>query len=125
MRMLARAPYLDCVLTPQSLAEFFQAVTRKAIVPRAETTGQLRRWLDVFQIVPGPPPAGLLAAAAASTGRFQFYDALLLATAGAGGCTAVISEDMGDGAELDGVRVVAAFDAAGGIGPGALTLLGG
>lgn len=56
-------------------------------------------------------------------GRFQFYDALLLATARGAGCAAVISEDMRDGAELDGVRVVAAFGRQGGIGPGALTLL--
>ena len=63
------------------------------------------------------------AATAATSGRFQFYDALLLATADAGGCTSVISEDMADGAKLGSVEVVAAFDAAGNIAPGAHALL--
>jgi predicted nucleic acid-binding protein len=123
--IITRAAALDCALTPQSLAEFFNSVTRKGIIPRAEATTQVQRWLRLFQITAGPTGEAVLKAAEASAaGRFQFYDALLLATADAAGCGAVISEDMARGARLGGVDVVAAFDAAGGIAPGALALLG-
>jgi len=60
---------------------------------------------------------------AAEAGRFQFYDALLLATARPAGCGVVISEEMADGAELDGLRVVGAFAPDGHISPGAEALL--
>jgi predicted nucleic acid-binding protein len=124
MSLIGRAPYSDCVLTPQSLAEFFNAVTRKGIIPRAEAAAQIGRWRRVFQICAGPTGDAVYDAALASAaGRFQFYDALLLATASAAGCVALVSEDMADGARFAGVRVVSAFDPAGGIAGGALALL--
>jgi predicted nucleic acid-binding protein len=55
--------------------------------------------------------------------RFSFWDALLLASAGEAGCEAVISEDMRPGAMFGGVRIIPAFDKAGGISPEADALL--
>jgi predicted nucleic acid-binding protein len=126
LEILNRAVLLDCVLVPQSLAEFFAVISRKGIMPRSDAAAQMQDWMQLFTVSAGPTGATVIAAAAAATaGRFQFYDALLLATAGAAGCEVVISEDMAHGAELAGVRVVAAFDPAGGIGAEALALLGG
>ena len=114
----------DCVLTPQSLAEFFQAVTRKQIIPRVAAASQVRRWMGLFTLSHGADASALrVALQAAEAGRFQFYDALFLATARQAGCTAAISEDMADGAELDGVRIIAAFAPDGRISPGAEALL--
>lgn len=124
IEIVARAAHSDCILTLQSLTEFFHVVSRKGIIPRSEAAGQVRRWMEVFALAAGASATALVEALEAATaGRFQFYDALLLATAREAGCTVVISEDMADGAELDGVRVVAAFDGQGGISPQALTLL--
>lgn len=124
IEIVVRAARGDCVLTVQALSEFFHAVSRKGIVPRSEAAGQVRRWMDVFAIAPGASANALaLALEASAVGRFQFYDALLLATAREAGCAAVISEDMADGAELDGVHLVAAFDGNGRISAGALSLL--
>ena len=121
---MAQAIGLDCVLTTQSLAEFFQVTTRKRIVPRLLAARYVGRWCAAFPIV-GAGPAELLSALAASnSGAFQFYDALLVATAATAGCTAVISEDMHPGSQLDGAQIVAAFDASGAIGPAARNLLG-
>src|SRR5579872_3766930 len=121
---MARASRRDCVLTPQSLSEFFHATTRKRLVPSTDAAEQVSDWIDLFAITPGVSPSGLLRAVEAATaGRFQFYDALLLATAREAGCAAVVSEDMADGAELNGVRVVAPFDGHGGINAQVLHLL--
>jgi predicted nucleic acid-binding protein len=46
-----------------------------------------------------------LAYAAIEKERFGLFDALLLATARQAGCTIMLSEDMHDGAGLDGIVV--------------------
>ena len=125
-QIIALAAVVDCVLVPQSIAEFFHVVTRKGVIAKQEAARQVGRWLGIFTLTAGPGGANLsLACSAAISGRFQFYDALLVATAAAAGCTAVISEDMHPGANLGGARLVAAFDPAGRIGAEALALLGG
>lgn len=124
IEIVARAARRDCVLTVQALSEFFHAVSRKGIIPRSEAAAQVLRWIDVFALASGASANALASALEASTaGRFQFYDALLLATAREAGCAAVISEDMADGAELDGLRIIAAFDGQGGISVQAQNLL--
>jgi predicted nucleic acid-binding protein len=124
LEIIACAALRDCILTPQALSEFFHAVSRNGIMPRAEAAEQVDDWIKAFTISPGATAACLVAATqAAVSGRFQFYDALLLAPAREAGCTAVISEDMANGAELDGVRVVSAFGARGVIAAEAMALL--
>lgn len=60
--------------------------------------------MTVFPLTPGPTVSALRTALAeAEAGRFQFFDALLVATARDGGCGAVITEDMAGGASLNGV----------------------
>lgn len=125
LEILAAAARRPCVLTLQSLGEFFHAVTRKGIIPPREATGQVERWMTAFSDIATAGPAALRAAMEASaSGRFGFWDAMLLATARDAGCAAVISEDMRDGATLDGVRVVGAF-AGTGVAPAARRVLGG
>ncbi len=116
---------LDGVLTQQSLSEFAAVSLRKRLATPRQIVEQLRRWSRVF---PFAKAAGLpefeRALSARDEGRFSFWDALLLATAGAAGCEAVISEDMGDGATLDRVRVISAFDGQGGVSEAARIALG-
>lgn len=115
---------LDSVLLPQALAEFFHVVVRKRILPQAAAAAQVEDWMALFTMASGPGPNALRTAVdAALSGQFQLFNALFLATAAESGCTAMISEDMTDGAALAGVRVVGAFDRAGGISAAARVLL--
>jgi predicted nucleic acid-binding protein len=124
VEIIARAANHDCIIMVQAFAEFFHVVTRKGFVPRREAAEQVHRWMTVFAVSAGGSATALASAMEASaSGRCQFYDALLLATARDAGCTAAISEDMADGAELNGIRVVSAFGAHGVIGADALALL--
>jgi len=124
LEIISRAALLDCILTPQALSEFFHAVSRKGIMPRMEAAEQVRDWITAFAVSAGPTAAAVLTAVReCAAGHFQFYDALLLATARDAGCTAVISEDMADGAALDGIRVVTAFGPRGVISAAAMALL--
>jgi predicted nucleic acid-binding protein len=94
-----------CVLTLQALAEFVFAVTRMDLVPRREAVAQARNWLIVFPIVAADGRAFDAACSAMLTGRLSMFDALLIATAREAGCTFLLSEDMQDGAEFDGLVV--------------------
>ena len=54
-----------------------------------------------------PVTADLVVAAAAAAGKYQVshWDALILETARAAGCTVVLSEDLSDEQDYGGVRV--------------------
>ena len=123
--ILAALARCDTIITLQALAEFLSATVRKGITSPALASAQVRRWLRLF-----PPPvlasvAAMEAAARArDERRFAFFDALLVASAGLAGCEVILSEDMGHGAVLENVRVVAAFDASGAVSPAARAVLG-
>jgi predicted nucleic acid-binding protein len=95
----------SCVLTVQSLAEFVAVATRRGRRSRADAVAQARDWLRVFPIVAADRYALDLAYTAIEQERFGLFDALLLATARQAGCSIVLSEDMHDGAKLDGIVV--------------------
>jgi len=110
--ILDRAVDCDCRLTLQSLSEFYVVVTRKGVVPKAEAAAQVEDWLQLFPTLAPTPAAVRAALAHASAGRAGYWDALLVATAGEGGCGTVLSEDMANGARLGSVTVVNPFDGA-------------
>ena len=95
----------DCVLTVQALAEFTAAASRRGVVPKSEAAAQVRDWLQLFPAAAADAVALERALDAVEAGQFAFWDALLLATAAEAGCSVVLSEDMHDGAEFDGLRV--------------------
>ena len=86
----------------QALAEFVAVATRRAKRSRIETLAQARDWL---RVVAADRYALDAAFAAVVRARFGLFDALLLATARQVGCTIALSEDMHDGARLDGIVV--------------------
>lgn len=102
----------DCRLTLQAISEFHAAVTRKGLMPRADAAAQAADWLEIFPSLAASATAARTALAAASSGRASYWDALLLATAAEGGCRAVLTEDMADGALVEGVLVMNPFGSA-------------
>jgi len=109
------ALHRDCWLTLQAVSEFYGAATRKGGMAATEAAAQAGDWLDLFPCMPSSPTAVRAALAAAASARTSYWDALLVATASEGGCTAILTEDLADGALLGGVRVLNPF------GSGALT----
>lgn len=95
----------SCILTVQALAEFVAVATRRGMRSRADAVAQPRDWLRAFPIVAADANGLDGAFAAVEKERFGRFDALLLATARQAGCTIALSEDMHDGARLDGIVV--------------------
>ena len=109
--IIARAATCDCRLTFQSLSEFYVVVTRRGIVPKPEAAAQVEDWLVLFPALAPTAAAVRAALAHASAGRASYWDALLVATAGEGGCATLLSEDLADGGQLGAVTIVDPFDA--------------
>ena len=114
----------DCRLTLQAISEFYAATTRKGMMPRSEAAAQASDWVVLFPALAASPSAVRTALAAAAAGRAAYWDALLLATAAEGGCTVVLTEDMADGAILEGVRVINPFGSNGVLTTAAAEVLG-
>jgi predicted nucleic acid-binding protein len=103
--IMERSVDLDCVLTAQALAEFVVVATRRRKLSKPHAIAQARDWRLLFRVVTASAPAFDAALAAFEAERFGLWDGLLLATAREAGCTIVLSEDMEDGAALDGITV--------------------
>ena len=109
MELVGRAAERDCVLTLQSLAEFFHATTRKSLLGPSDAGSFVRDWLEVFEVASAGSEALGDAMSAVDEHRLSFWDALLWATARQAGYSALVSEDMQHGRRLGGVEFVNPF----------------
>ena len=108
-RVIAFAARRDCVIVLQALAEFYYIATRKARLSGTQAKSYLRELQSIFAVaLPGP---GALEAAIGLSERYRvnFWDAMLLAVAHQAGATTVLTEDLQDGQDYDGVRCVNPF----------------
>jgi predicted nucleic acid-binding protein len=95
----------DIVLSAQVLSEFYVAVRRLKRPLAAKQALNALEQLAAFPVA--PVTAELVVAAAAASERYQVshWDALILETARAAGCTVVLSEDLNDAQDYGGIRV--------------------
>ncbi len=92
-----------CVLSVQSLGEFFVVAVRKGLATPAVAQQAVDDLTVAFAIASPIAADARIAVAAAVAGQLSYWDALMLATLDRAGCTVVLSEDMGDGARHGGV----------------------
>jgi predicted nucleic acid-binding protein len=97
----------------QAVSEFYAVVSRKRIVPPADSAAQAIDGLELFPSAAASESAVRTALADAAAGRASYWDALLLVTAGEAGCVGILTEDLADSAELGGIRIHNPFAAGG------------
>lgn len=107
--IVARAAFRNCLLSVQSLAEFFHATTRKRLLEPQGARAFVRDWLAVFDTYQADPTSLADAMELSAEHRMSFWDAMLWAAARQAGCAVLLSEDMQHGFQLRGVRVVDPF----------------
>jgi len=96
------------VVSSQVLQEYFVTVTRKLRVD-ARIARRKVELLAEFDVV-APEVADILAAIDLHRlHEFSFWDALVLRAAKQGGCSVLLSEDMQDAREVDGLQIVNPF----------------
>lgn len=109
--LVGSAALSDCVLTMQSLAEFFHATTRKNLLEPERAGAFVRSWLEVFPVISAGESDLVDAMDGVVEHRLSFWDAMLWAAARQAGCSAIVSEDMQHGRRLGGVEFVNPFAA--------------
>jgi predicted nucleic acid-binding protein len=97
------------IISTQVLGEFFSLATRKMGMPVEVAHGRLARFADQFHVAGITTDIVLVAARAVSRYRINFWDAQLWAVARAERVLVLFSEDLQDGAVLDGVHIVNPF----------------
>jgi predicted nucleic acid-binding protein len=108
--VLRRAVRGDCVQTLQSLGECFNALVRKRGFSKREARHIVQSYRDLFKVVTAAEVDDLgEAMRAAAAYGFQYWDGLLWATARRVGCSMILTEDLQDGRDLDGVMFVSPF----------------
>lgn len=93
------------VVSVQVLNEFVSVATRKlgmTVAESAEVLGSVRR---LCTVVPLDEETHDLGVAFAKRYRLSIYDAMVAAAARQAGCTTILTEDLQDGARIDGVRI--------------------
>lgn len=99
----------DCVLTLQSLSEFYFTVTRKGKLPPSQAKKQVEGWQALFSVVAAGPATLNRAIAAVELHQLSFWDAMLWSAARDAGVTLLLSEDFQNEQELGGLRIVNPF----------------
>ena len=107
--IVARAALIDSVLPVQALVEFANACRKKGLLDNHSIAARVADWSESFVIVAAA--AEDVGAGLALVERFKlaFYDAMLCSTVRRCGATTLLSEDMQDGADFAGLRVVNPF----------------
>lgn len=101
---------LDCVLTLQTLSEFYSSVTRKGRMPITEARDQVNDWMILFPIVSAEPATLKKAMLAVQEHSFSFWDSLQLETSAQAGVTKFYSEDLQHGRLWKGVEIINPFN---------------
>ena len=94
----------------QVLQEFFVTVTRKAVRPLS--VEQALEWIEQLTAFPCYPidhRTVRIAIEQSERHRISYWDAAILSAAQAMGCRTAYSEDLNDGQEYSGVRVINPF----------------
>ena len=99
----------NCVLSLQSLCEFYSAVTRKKLMPVGDAMAQIDDWQQLFPVVSAKATTLTRALAAVKRYQLSFWDALLWATIREAGIAMLLSEDFQHEQLVDGVQIINPF----------------
>ncbi len=94
----------DCILTLQSLSEFYAVVTRKQGLSSKDALVQIQDWQTLFPIVSAEPATLQRAIIALQEHQLSFWDAMLWSTARDAGVNIILTEDFNTGGTIGGIR---------------------
>ena len=94
IKLMQKMIVSDCVLTLQSLSEFFSAATRKGKMPIQDAIAQIDDWMTLFPVINAVPTTLRMAMNGVQDHQFSFWDAMIVETSVQAGVTRLFSEDM-------------------------------
>lgn len=89
------------------LSEFYWVATRKLKPALAEDVAEdaVKRWARLAYVVPVDKAAVQSAIRLARGNRLALWDAQLIVAARIAGCDELLTEDLNDGQEIEGIRI--------------------
>ena len=110
--IIAKCGLTEAIIPIQVLGEFLNVCRNKLKMTPHDAIAQVADYLAVFRC-PGTTTDDLMnAAVTADQYQLQFFDSLIIAVAKRAGASVLLSEDMCDGLEMDGIKIVNPFVAA-------------
>jgi predicted nucleic acid-binding protein len=91
------------------IGELFNARRKKKFAELVILLAEVEIWMEAFDCAPALLEDYLQASALSDRFDLQYFDALIITVAARAGATMLLSEDMQDGLEVDGLRVVNPF----------------
>jgi predicted nucleic acid-binding protein len=112
--ILEQAEPGELVLSAQVLSEFYVVVTHKLKRPLdAAQAAQAVDWLSLLEVISADPAIVKTAIQTSRSSQLSYWDGLIVASAAAGGCERLLTEDLNDGQMIGSVRVENPFRADG------------
>ena len=99
----------ECLLTLQSLSEFFSAAIRKGKMPVEAAKGQVEDWMALFPVAAADAAVVTRAMESVEKRQFSYWDAMLVETAVRAGVNCLYSEDMQHGQIWRGMEIINPF----------------
>jgi predicted nucleic acid-binding protein len=110
--LLQRLGISGAIVALPVVGELFNVRRKKKFVDVITLIAKVEIWTAAFDC-PMPQLEDYLTAAEISERcNLQFFDSLIIAVSARGGATILLSEDMQDGLQVDGLRIVNPFAAA-------------
>lgn len=112
LSLIYEATLIDSCIPVQVLGEFLNVCVRKLKITPDDVIDQIEEYADVFDCPQTGHDDLTRAAHLADLHDLQFFDALIVTVSAKAGATILLSEDMQDGLEIEGLRIVNPFAAA-------------
>jgi predicted nucleic acid-binding protein len=112
IEIVAKSALKGAVIPVQVLGEFLNVCRTKLKMTPQDSVGQVTDYLAVFRCPVTTADDLITAAITADQFQLQFFDALIVSVARRVEASVLLSEDMQDGLDIDGVKIVNPFAAA-------------
>jgi predicted nucleic acid-binding protein len=110
--LINKALNTGAIIPVQVLSEFMNVCKRKLAIAPLDAISQVQDYLEVFECPQTSAEDVTDAALLAEQCKLSYFDALIVTIARRNGASMFLTEDMHDGLEVDGLRVVNPFAAA-------------
>ena len=107
--VLAQIAHLHAIVPLQVVGEFLNVCKKRKRSSYTSAIERADRILRMYNCIASTPPDYLRAAVTSHRYKIQYFDALIITVAARAGATILLSEDMQDGLEVAGLRVVNPF----------------
>lgn len=110
--LLEKATVTDSVIPLQVFAEVSNVCKRKGILEPLQLASRIAEYEAFFDTPATNLSDILMASTIANQFNLQYFDALIVTVAHRAGAAVLLSEDMHDGLEIDGMKIINPFTAA-------------